>query len=138
NFHLPADAPILYKLHASFADALTLVHAIVDGKSCATSPIFDSYFPPQARQDVATVFENMYPLGAFHALAFDNTDQVDGTDGQKRLICDAKTIAAYTLNGPDGGKHPRIHVCGASWRYFPKLGELDGGTVCGAERVSEA
>ncbi|KAL9001243.1 MAG: hypothetical protein Q9188_005516 [Gyalolechia gomerana] len=79
----------------------------------------------------------MYSSGAFSALAFDNSDQVDGKDGQKRLICDANTIAAYTLN-EDGGEHPRIHVCGRSWGYFPRLGELDVGKVCAGERVSEA
>ncbi|KAI4176917.1 MAG: hypothetical protein LQ343_000774 [Gyalolechia ehrenbergii] len=137
NFHLPVDTPLLYSLHTSFTDALTLIRTIVEQKSVATSPIFDSYFPPQARSDVTAEFERMYSSGVFRALAFDNSDQVDGKDGQKRLICDANTIAAYTLN-EDGGEHPRIHVCGRSWGYFPRLGELDVGKVCAGERVSEA
>lgn len=118
NFNPAADNGRVQTLTTAFIDAMGLVKRIVDTVAWDT-PTFDIYFPPEARGDVAAVFQRMYdghPDGAavLSQVVFDNKAPVDSKDSEHRDVCVADHWAAYTVNRP-AVPEPTITVCPNSW-----------------------
>ncbi|KAI4289621.1 MAG: hypothetical protein L6R35_001116 [Caloplaca aegaea] len=135
NYHLPADNDGVQSLTAALADTMELVGKLVDAAAWNT-PTFGLYFPPEARDGVASLFQKMHagnPRGAevTSQVVFDNNDSPDGQDPEHRPICLANSVAAYTRNGDP---HPRIHVCPSMWK-IPRLRDI-AESVCKGSQMS--
>ncbi|KAL8909753.1 MAG: hypothetical protein Q9207_000063 [Kuettlingeria erythrocarpa] len=88
HFHLPADDDLLHNITAAFSDAVALLSSVVE-TTAWDSPMFDLYFPPEARNDVATTFQRMHggsPNGAAVSsqVTFDNNDEPAQSDPDRR------------------------------------------------------
>lgn len=136
NFRIPEDNERIQNLTIAFYDAMELVTNVID-TAAWNSPIFETYFLPETRGKVATVFRKIHggsPYGSvrFNQIIVDNNDFVDKEDPARRLYCTANPVRMYALNT----NPQKIHVCPLTYTG-PRIRDISGG-VCRSSQMSEA
>ncbi|KAL9061002.1 MAG: hypothetical protein Q9206_000761 [Seirophora lacunosa] len=115
---------------------MELAGKVVDAAAWDT-PTFNLYFPPEARDSVASFFQKLHagnPRGAevMRQVVFDNNDVPDGLDPGHRPLCLANNFAAYTQNTKP---QPKMHVCPYMWK-IPRLRDV-AESVCKGSQMSK-